>query len=99
LRKGTIVESPVLLANSAFPSAKTLTCIKGIHPFIALTLYPSINKDQQFKNARQLAAWLGLAPQQHGTEGLLSWRHSVYKAPPIFDCYWITTRSAVLSIG
>ncbi len=52
------------------PIANALTCIKGIGPITALALYATIGKGQQFKNARQLAAWLGLVPQQHGTGGI-----------------------------
>ncbi|GHA10910.1 hypothetical protein GCM10008090_20820 [Arenicella chitinivorans] len=52
-----------------YPVAKALTCIKGIGPITAPALYASIGKGVQFKNARQLAAWLGLVPQQTGTGG------------------------------
>jgi len=46
-----------------YPIANALTSIKGIGPVTALALYASIGKGTQFKNARQLAAWLGLVPQ------------------------------------
>jgi len=52
-----------------YPIAQALTSIKGIGPITALALYASIGKGTQFKNARQLAAWLGLVPKQTGTGG------------------------------
>lgn len=51
------------------PIAKQLTAIKGIGPITALALYACIGQGKQFKNARQLAAWIGLVPKQHGTGG------------------------------
>ncbi|MFT5261124.1 MAG: transposase, partial [Saprospiraceae bacterium] len=32
-------------------------------------LYAAIGNGSQFKNARQLSAWLGLVPKQFGTGG------------------------------
>ena len=50
-------------------SAITFTHLRGIGPISALALFASIGKGDQFKNARQLSAWLGLVPQHHGTGG------------------------------
>ena len=51
------------------PSATALMCLRGIGTISALALYASIGNGSQFKNARQLSAWLGLVPQHHGTGG------------------------------
>lgn len=50
-------------------SAIALMHLRGIGPISALALYASIGNGSQFKNARQLSAWLGLVPQHHGTGG------------------------------
>ena len=34
-----------------------------------MALFASIDNARQFKNARQLSAWLGLVPQHHGSGG------------------------------
>ncbi|MBX2849906.1 MAG: IS110 family transposase [Acidiferrobacterales bacterium] len=50
-------------------TAVALMHLRGIGPISALALYASIGNGSQFKNARQLSAWLGLVPQHHGTGG------------------------------
>lgn len=50
-------------------SAVALMHLRGIGPISAMALFASIGKGNQFKNARQLSAWLGLVPQHHGTGG------------------------------
>jgi len=50
-------------------SAIALMHLRGIGPISALALYASIGNGSQFKNARQLSAWLGLVPQHYGTGG------------------------------
>ncbi len=52
-----------------YPLAKRLLCLRGIGPITALSLYAAIGNGSQFKNARQLSAWLGLVPKQYGTGG------------------------------
>jgi len=49
--------------------AQELTRIRGVGPITALSIYASIGLNSTFKNARQLSAWLGLVPKQHGTGG------------------------------
>lgn len=51
------------------PSARVLLRLRGIGPITALALFAAIGNAQQFHNARQLAAWLGLVPKQHGSGG------------------------------
>lgn len=50
--------------------AKRLQTIPGIGPVIATALVAAIGSSvANFKNGRELAAWLGLAPRQHSTGG------------------------------
>ena len=50
-------------------TATVLMHLRGIGPMSAFALFASIGKGTQFKNARQLSAWLGLVPKHHGTGG------------------------------
>ena len=43
--------------------------IPGIGPITASALVASVGNAKNFKNGRQLAAWLGLVPRQHSTGG------------------------------
>ena len=43
--------------------------IPGIGPITASALVATIGDARSFKNARQLAAWLGLVPRQHSSGG------------------------------
>lgn len=54
---------------SAYPLAERLLQIRGIGPITALAIYAAVGNGSQFKNARQLAAWIGLVPKQFGTGG------------------------------
>jgi transposase len=49
--------------------SRRLETIPGIGPITASALVASIADIHAFKNARQLAAWLGLVPRQHSTGG------------------------------
>lgn len=53
----------------AYPLAKRLLRLRGIGPITALALYAGVGNASQFRNARQLAAWIGLVPKQHGSGG------------------------------
>ena len=52
--------------NSA---SQRLAQIPGIGPVTATALVASVGDARQFKNGRQLAAWLGIVPRQHSTGG------------------------------
>jgi len=43
--------------------------LPGIGPLTASALIASIGDAKNFKNGRQLAAWLGLVPRQHSSGG------------------------------
>ena len=49
--------------------SQKLACIPGIGPLTASALTASIGDARNFKNGRQLAAWLGLVPRQHSSGG------------------------------
>jgi transposase len=50
-------------------SSRRLACIPGIGPITASALVASIGDARNFKNARQLAAWIGLVPRQYSSGG------------------------------
>lgn len=43
--------------------------LQGIGPTTATALVASIGNGHDFKNGRQLSAWLGLVPKQHSSGG------------------------------
>lgn len=49
--------------------SKKLAQLPGIGPLTASALVASIGDAKNFKNGRQLAAWLGLVPRQHSSGG------------------------------
>lgn len=50
-------------------ASQKLAQIPGIGPMTASALVASIGDARNFKNGRQLAAWLGIVPRQHSTGG------------------------------
>jgi transposase len=50
-------------------ASKKLAQIPGIGPITASALIASVGDAKNFKNGRQLAAWLGLVPRQHSSGG------------------------------
>jgi transposase len=55
--------------GAAHPVCQRLVTIPGIGPLTATALVAAVNEASQFKNGRQLAAWIGLVPRQHSTGG------------------------------
>jgi transposase len=55
--------------GQAHPECQRLQTIPGIGPVSATSLIAAIGDVTQFKNGRQLAAWLGLVPREHSTGG------------------------------
>jgi transposase len=43
--------------------------MEGIGPLTATALYAALHQAKEFKNGRQMSAWLGLVPRQHSTGG------------------------------
>jgi transposase len=72
--------------GQAHPECQRLQTIPGIGPVTATALMAAIGDATQFKNGRQLAAWLGLVPREHSTGGKprllgISTRGDVYLRP------------------
>jgi transposase len=55
--------------GKAHPECQRLQTIPGIGPVSATALLAAISDATQFKNGRQLSAWLGLVPREHSTGG------------------------------
>jgi transposase len=55
--------------GQAHPECQRLQPIPGIGPVTATALVAAIGDGTQFKNGRQLAAWLGLVPREHSAGG------------------------------
>lgn len=55
--------------HRAHEASRRLEKIPGIGPITASALVASVGDARQFRNGRQLAAWLGLVPKQHSTGG------------------------------
>ena len=49
--------------------AQRLQAIAGVGPTTAAAFVATVGQPQEFRNGRQLAAWLGLTPKQHSTGG------------------------------
>lgn len=50
-------------------AAKRIMTIPGVGPITALGMIATLGNAHDFKNGRQLAAWLGLTPKQHSSGG------------------------------
>jgi transposase len=64
----TLLERRIAALHKANPVSRLLATIPGVGPITALTLALEIDPTA-FKSGRDLAAWLGLVPQQHSTGG------------------------------
>lgn len=51
------------------PASQKLAKMPGIGPMTASAMVASVGDARNFKNGRQLAAWLGIVPRQHSTGG------------------------------
>jgi len=51
----------------ASPACQRLAKVEGIGPAIATAMVAAVGDAKNFKNGRQLAAWLGLVPRQHSS--------------------------------
>jgi transposase len=55
-------------------AAKRIMTIPGVGPVTALGMVAALGNAHDFKNGRQLAAWLGLTPKQHSSGGKMRLR-------------------------
>lgn len=51
------------------PACQRLETIPGVGPLTSTALVAAVGDAAEFKNGRELAAWLGLTPRQHSTGG------------------------------
>lgn len=63
------LEGQIQTWHQANEGSQKLARIPGIGPLTASALIASIGDARNFKNGRQLAAWLGLVPRQHSSGG------------------------------
>jgi len=63
------LETQIQLWHRDNSASKKLEKIPGIGPMTASAMVASIGDARNFKNGRQLAAWLGIVPRQHSTGG------------------------------
>jgi transposase len=63
------LEAQILRWHRQNPDCQKLEAIPGIGPLSATALVASIGDARNFRNGRQLAAWLGLVPRQHSSGG------------------------------
>ncbi|HHQ4636962.1 IS110 family transposase [Aeromonas veronii] len=63
------LEDAIVRWHKDSAASQTLAQLPGIGPITASALVASIGNAKNFKNGRQLAAWLGLVPRQHSSGG------------------------------
>jgi transposase len=57
------------------PAYARLLSIPGFGPVIAPAFIAAVGNGKQFRRGRDVSAWLGLVPKQHGTGGKVSLMH------------------------
>lgn len=68
-REATALEKVIQTWHRREPASRKLAAIPGVGPLTASALVASVGDARNFKNGRQLAAWLGLVPRQHSSGG------------------------------
>lgn len=63
------LEAQIQLWHKDNSASQKLAKIPGIGPMTASATVASVGDARNFKNGRQLAAWLGIVPRQHSTGG------------------------------
>ena len=63
------LEKQIVLWHKESELSRKLEAIPGIGPITASALVATVGSATEFKNGRQLAAWLGLVPKQHSSGG------------------------------
>lgn len=63
------LETQIQVWHQHNEASRRLASIPGIGPITASALVASIGDARNFKNARQLAAWIGLVPRQYSSGG------------------------------
>lgn len=63
------LEQQIKLWHRNNEASRKLEAIPGIGPITASAIVATVGNATEFKNSRQLAAWLGLVPKQHSSGG------------------------------
>lgn len=63
------LELQIKLWHHGNEASRKLEAIPGIGPITASAIVATVGNATEFKNGRQLAAWLGLVPKQHSSGG------------------------------
>jgi len=63
------LELQIKLWHKGNEASKKLEAIPGIGPITASAIVATVGNAAEYKNGRQLAAWLGLVPKQHSSGG------------------------------
>jgi transposase len=76
-------------------ACRRLTQVPGIGPLTATALVAAIGNGAAFTKGRDLAAWLGLVPQQHSTGGKVTLRGITKRGNRYLRCLFIHGARAV----
>lgn len=63
------LDARILAICRADAACRRLAKLPGVGPIIATALVASVDDGRQFRNGRELAAWIGLVPRQYTTGG------------------------------
>ena len=63
------LEAQIQLWHRENAASRKLAEIPGLGPITASAIVATVGDAREFKNGRQLAAWLGLVPRQHSSGG------------------------------
>lgn len=63
------LELQIKLWHKESEASQRLEAIPGVGPIAASAIVATVGNATEFKNSRQLAAWLGLVPKQHASGG------------------------------
>jgi transposase len=63
------LELQIKLWHKESEASRKLESIPGIGPITASAIVATVGNATEFKNSRQLAAWMGLVPKQHSSGG------------------------------
>jgi transposase len=68
-RQSKELEAQILLWHRENETSRKLAAIPGLGPITASAIVATVGDAREFKNGRQLAAWMGLVPRQHSSGG------------------------------
>jgi transposase len=68
-RQARELEAQIQLWHRENEDSRKLAEIPGLGPITASAIVATVGDAREFKNGRQLAAWLGLVPKQHSSGG------------------------------